>query len=191
MEIVCDVDDVVLDLSTEWYRRYNAEFGDDLTRARVKTWDTHLYVKPECGKQIFKYLQDPDLYDNVQAVEGAVAGIAQLRAWGHQVTFATRCTYGMVDQKARRLEQLGFITPDPHGGLPDELVVISKKNLLRGDLLIDDGAHNIKAWVQDTKRRAIMPAYPHNAGLDLPSMFAPWLSVVQGWAGIMQVIAQE
>lgn len=182
---MCDVDGIVADLETEWFRRYNQEWDDDLTSRRVKSWDVHEYVKPACGMGVYAYLRDPSLYDDIRPLEGAVAGIAAIKALGHHVVFASTCTYGMVDAKADWLLRHGFVdaSSDRHG-LPRDFIPITDKFRLGGDLLIDDGAHNISAWVL-RRRRAIMLEAHHNATLDLPSMFYGWLRRAQSWADIV------
>lgn len=169
-------------------RRYNQDYADTLTLERFyASWNTAENVKPECGEKIFDYLSQPDLYKDVPAIVGSVEGITALRDMGHTIVFATSCTYGMVDQKARWMENYGYCTPARDGrGLPDDFVPIKYKHWLEGDLLIDDGAHNIKPWVEGTRRRAIMLEYPHNANLDLTSMFWSWCTRVPDWPSIVR-----
>lgn len=191
MIIAIDGDGIVCDLHTEWYRRYNRDFGDDLTIDRVVSWDVHKFVKPECGKRIYGYLHDPDLYDHVEPVKGALAGVAAIREMGHAVCFVTACTYGMVDQKARWFERHGFAKPNPDGkSLPPEFVPLINKNLLDAHMLIDDGAHNIRAWVEGKQRRAIMLEYPHNRGLldEVPSAFWMKCGRARDWPAIVRYI---
>lgn len=184
--IACDVDDVVAPLFKEVIGRYNRDWQDNLTGADILSWDFHKYIKPDCGRKVYEYFKNPDLYENMIPVEGSVAGVQRLRDLGHTVVFVTSCYYGMVDQKAKWLEQQGFCLPPKWGGmLPDDLIVATNKHFLTADLLIDDAAHTIKTWIVETRRRAIMVQYPHNASLDLPSMFSPWLLRANNWAEIV------
>lgn len=144
--IACDVDGVVADLSAEWYRRYNLRYNDDLTPARVTDWDTSKFVKPECGKRIFEILNEPDLYAAVPEIQGAREGVAALRAAGHRVVFVSSCVVGAMDQKYRWLLEHGFVEGAMQGGQSKDVIFAHSKDMIRADLLIDDGPHNVEAW---------------------------------------------
>lgn len=191
MRIACDVDGVIANLHDEWYRRYNRDYNDNLTMDRVLTWDVHKFVKPECGTLVYRYLADPDLYDNIQPIEGAVEGVRRLREMGHEVFYVTSCTYGMVDQKARWLERFGFATPRDNGAsLPRDLIVANSKQYIKADLLIDDAAHNIADWVDENRSRGILFDYPHNRSLDndKPSTFWTWATRLNNWSQIVNFV---
>ena len=185
MQIVCDVDGVLADLHTEWLARYNARYDDRLTVDQVTSWSWHEHVSPKCGSAIYEILLDEDLYDPILPVAGAIAGIARLRALGHTIVFATTCSFGMADQKARWLQRFHFCEVQAHGSLPPDFVVTAQKHLLAGDLLIDDGPHNVRQWIMATQRRAIMLRMPYNEGLAMPSMFWPWCERPADWEEIV------
>ena len=70
--IAMDVDSVVADLGTAWLNRYNRDYNDNMTNENILSWDTHKYVKPECGKKIYEYIEDPSLYDEVLPICGSL-----------------------------------------------------------------------------------------------------------------------
>lgn len=182
------MDGIVADLSSEWLRRYNRDYNDTLPLERFfATWNTSDNVKPECGSKIFDYLEQPDLYEDVLPIAGALDGVAALRAAGHELIYASACTFGMVDAKAHWLIRNG-LCEERRNKLPRNFIPIEDKFWLPGDLLIDDGGHNIKAWVTETRRRAVMLEYPHNATLDMPSMFWSWINRAQDWSGIVRAV---
>ncbi len=188
MIIACDVDGVVAALHVEWYRRYNRDWDDTLTDDRVHGWEVHRYVKPECGKKVYGYLEDGDLYEGVPPVDGAVEGVARLRELGHTVLFVTSCTFSMVDQKARWLQRHGFCEPSSTNLLPHDLIVAHQKSFVDADLLIDDGGHNVVPWVTGTRRQrhAILLNYRHNRDLDMTSLMWSWCHRAHNWADIVQ-----
>lgn len=197
MLIACDVDNVVAGLYDEWLRRYNEEYDDTLTVAQLTSWDIASLVKPECGDRIFKYLQAPDLYECVRPLDGALEGVTRIRQLGHEFLFTTSCHYGMVDQKARWMERERFCLP-PSGRrllepnlLPDDFVAITPKTRIMADLLIDDGGHHVKQWIEKTRRRAILFEYPHNRDLDMTSINWGWCSRVSSWAEIVQLLERQ
>lgn len=142
--IACDVDGVIADLTVEWLRRYNRDYNDDLTPARIHQWDMVPAVKAECGHKIYDYLRDPDLYAQVPLIDHAQEGVAQLREWGHRVVFVTSCTKNMADQKWAWLERFGFLKSTLMQS-PD-LILAHDKSLINADLLIDDHLGNFLNW---------------------------------------------
>lgn len=187
MLIACDVDGILADLVPEVLRRYNRDYDDNRQFADVNTWPLHEHVKPECGSRIYEYLRDPDLYQHVRPVEGAPEGVERLRALGHRFVFVTSCTFGMTDQKAEWLERHGFCRAHNDGQLPAELIVANQKQHIAADLLIDDGPHNVRDWVDGAHRPAIVLAYPYNACLrEQPSAFWLWCHRAASWPEIVR-----
>lgn len=156
-----DIDGVIANLHTEWYRRYNAEWNDKLTINDVKSWDTHLYTKPECGKCIYDYLYDADLYDAVEPIRGALEGVNALRDEGFRPVYVSSVVRGQTDAKFDWLIRHGFLPYDPIkklvGGHPD-FVTAGDKSLILVDIMIDDAPQNLTPFW----KRAILFNYPHN-----------------------------
>lgn len=177
MIIAVDVDGVVADMHTEWLNRYNVDYNDKLTIQDIVSWDTHLYVKPECGKNIYKYLNSQTLYNWVLPTVGAQTGVADLRRLGHRVVFATTNAKGMSDGKWEWLERRGFLKGS------EDLIVVGDKSLVRADLLIDDAPHNIDAFIGpailfDRPWNYTMPAGMKKFGYEYKRL-ATWRQIVQ------------
>lgn len=140
MIILVDVDSTVLDLMPEWLRRYNNDFSDHVTVDQITEWDMAKFVHPDCGTKIYSYLLMDDLYENVKPIDGAMETLSHLENQGHRIVFVSSGVYSYP--KFCRLEQLGFNV----GKYGSNYVVCHDKSLIRGDLLIDDGEHNITAF---------------------------------------------
>lgn len=141
MIIGCDVDGVLADLHTEWLRRYNAEYADNMKVTDIVCWNIHTLVKPACGKAIYKYLSEPDLYERVVPLEGSRFGVGYLRAMGHRVVFITSNAKGMTDQKWQWLERHGFL---PAADTAIDLVCATDKSLFNIDAMIEDYTENLR-----------------------------------------------
>lgn len=161
--IAVDVDGVCADLHYEWLRRYNAEYNDTLTINGIHQWEMTLAVKPECGKSIYKYLSQPDLYENVPLIPGAIEGVRALREKGYRVVFVTSCTKGMTDQKWGWLERHGFLEAGSRGNA--DLVVAHDKSLINANLLIDDYDGNFTGW----NGYGILFSAPYNVSFETPA----------------------
>lgn len=151
--IGCDVDDVLANLIGEWVRRYNKKYNDTLVPEMITKWEIEEFVKPECGKNIFALLDDPDLYDHVLPFHGARESIERLREIG-RVVFITA---GNGTQKLRWLKQWGFL-PKTRDAERD-FFMAKDKALVNADILMDDCIANVEAF----PREAILIAQGHNA----------------------------
>jgi 5'-nucleotidase len=167
-----DVDGVVADLHTEWLRLYNADYDDHLTSEDITAWNTHEFVKPECGKKIYSYLSRADLYDRVEPIFGSQYGVSRLRHAGYQPVFVTSNVKGMTDPKWKWLEKFDFLKSK------SELVVMHDKSLLNANVLIDDGAHNIKAF---RGGKPLLFDAPWNRSESLPR--------VCGWSEVLEALS--
>lgn len=157
LTIAVDVDDVCADLLTEWLRRYNRDHGDNLTPEDVDGWDLAPQVKTECGKLIYRYLHDDDLYLDIKPHPHALAAVELMRRAGHRVLFVTSCVVGSVDAKVHWLMDHGFL---PHGNMQRDFIAASDKSLIRADYLIDDHVGNLEGLSERT--RGILIERPHN-----------------------------
>ena len=159
MIIAVDVDDVCADLLGEWLNRINRDYQylqPKRTREDVTQWDMSGLV-PD-GENVYQYLQEPDLYDHVRPIPGALQAVLALRAAGHRVIFVTSCVKGQYDAKERWLVEHGFL--DDAYSQPD-FYPAKDKSLIHADVLIDDGAHNLATF----KGHKILIDQPHNRGV--------------------------
>lgn len=137
--IFVDVDDVTLDLLSEWLRLYNLDYESNLKPEDILAWDVSKFVSKDCGNKIYDYLNLVTLYNNVNAFPGALDGVNTIRQMGHRVVFATASIPNrhMSFRKLTRLNDLGFnVDFKDYIELPD-------KSLLRGEFLLDDNYNNV------------------------------------------------
>lgn len=168
--ILVDVDEVVADLLGVWLHRYNVRYSDTLAREDIVEWDLTLFVKPECGSNIFSFLGDYAIYDDVSPIAGALRGVKQLRKLG-RVVFVSSANTATMAAKVHWLERWGLLEDDPRHS---DLVYAHDKSLVRGDLLIDDGPHNVGAFSGDT----ILFDQYHNRNYSHPRRALNWDGVV-------------
>lgn len=166
MNITIDVDGVVADMIPEWLGRYNNDYGDNLKSFDIKAWDTSKYVKPECGKKIYRYLEDPTLYDNVLPIPHALEEIASIRM-EHDVYFVTSCVEGMMGRKYRWLNDHGFAVSIKN------YIEASNKGMICGDILVDDYPVNLQKF----HGKGILFSQPWNFGTPAVAIAGSWLDV--------------
>jgi len=163
--ILVDVDYVTVDLHTEWYGRYNRDWEDNLQIEAVTRWALHEFVKPECGKKIYEYLLEPDLYDNVQITPGAKIALLELRSKGHRCVFVTS---GIHRGKYTLLHRHGMVTDE------SDFIVAKDKSLIKGDYIVDDYEQNII----NSESIGILFDAPHNRHFEYPFRAKSWEEVV-------------
>jgi len=184
MRCLIDVDGVVCDLHTEWLRRYNAEYGDNLTNEDIKEWGLKPFVRPECGDRIYDYLNE-NLYGvETPAIGGAREGLERLRRAGDTITFVTSCVApGMFDSKVEWLRREGMMYK------PDGLVATldgTSKLVVAGDVLIDDRGETVRKFTW-AGRIAILFTQPWNRDDWAPARMESWEEVEEdGMAGFLR-----
>lgn len=141
LTILADVDDVTCDLVPAWLARYNRDYGDTLVPDDIKNWTMTDWVSEACGDKIYDYLKDPTLYDEVRPVSGAIHGVDALRRAGHRVVFVTSASGEGMGAKLAWLIRYDFLPK--HTYIHPDYVVAHDKNLIRGDMLIDDRYSNV------------------------------------------------
>jgi 5'-nucleotidase len=132
-----DVDEVCADMLTEWVRLYNIAWGDDLAVETIDDWKMTSFVTPECGDNIYKLLEYPNFYDNVQPIAGFPEGVAALREAGADIYYISTCVPNTADMNMTWLAQ-----HDP-GFTWKKFIAVEDKSLVRLDALIDDAPHHL------------------------------------------------
>jgi 5'-nucleotidase len=155
--IAVDVDEVCFQLQKEWLRRYNEEYGDRLTIEDLTEWDISKFVHPHCGKAIFKYLKQTDLYDCIEPYPGTLGAVEAMRLAGHRVIFVSSCVRGGYDMKVEALVKHGLL-PNDQRCLTD-FYGASDKSLIEADVLIDDHVDNVNRF----RGRSVLITRPWNA----------------------------
>lgn len=134
--ILVDVDDVTADLIGAWLKLYNEKYNDNLKKSEVTCWNISLLVKPECGEKIYEWVETPEIYDIVKPMKNALISINKLRENNNRVVFVTASTIGAAGRKFQWLNDHGFNVPI------EDYIEAHDKSLIRGDIMLDDGAHN-------------------------------------------------
>jgi len=162
MIIGVDVDDVCGDLINPWIMKYNRDYNDNLEKKDVTDWAVHTFVKPECGREIYKYIEDRSLYDEVKPIPFSLEAVKNLKHMG-RVVFITSSTIGAAGRKFLWLQEHGFIETI------DDYVEAKDKTLIAYDFLIDDNYHNVKYGDNN-----ILFNQPWNLKYDYPNRLVGW-----------------
>jgi 5'-nucleotidase len=152
--LLIDMDSVICDLMTEWHRRYNLDYNDDLAVHRLECWKSEKYVKPECGTKVYDYLDEPGLFLHLQPYANAIHVLERLHTKYEILVVTSSRTYAFTEKELWVERYLPFIGRK-------NLIFTHRKEMIRGDLLFDDAPHNLKGF-QATGRVAVAMDYPYN-----------------------------
>jgi len=150
-----DADSTLLNLCAQWYGDYNAATGDDLTVAKVLSWDTHKYAQH--GKLVYKYITPVCYNERCQPLPGAVEFTRQASRYWHLRVITT----GDAETFAAKLSWFSRWMPWIEDIRPTQGTKIETCPDIQ--LLIDDGPHNFDGGFF----AGIMPSYPFNSSAQL------------------------
>jgi len=164
MKLLFDMDSVLADLTTKWYTRYNEDYNDNITAAKVTSWGVEHFVKPECGDKMQDYLDEPGFFADLKPIEGAIEGVRQLSEAGHEIYIVSASRPAAYTDKYNWLmKHMPFL--DYH-----KIIFTHSKGIIDGDALIDDGVHNLEAFYNHHKgsRLCVVVDAPHNKEIKFP-----------------------
>lgn len=142
--IFIDQDSTIYDLSSPWYAAHNKDYPQHNLRIEdVNGWDTSAQCrKNDCPADIYSYFNDPSIWSNGAIIDGAKEVIDH---W-HSQNIAD---LGILTTAANGMSmphKLKWI----HNNFPyiKDVIMVNThlKHLVRGDILIDDGLHNLLDW---------------------------------------------
>jgi 5'-nucleotidase len=170
--ILIDMDSVICDLMSEWHRRYNEDYQDNLSVENLMCWRSEDYVKSECGEKIYDYLDQPGIFLHLKPLPYAIEVLERLSLNYDVLIVTSSRTYAYTEKEQWVEKHLPFIGKN-------NLIFSHRKEMIRGDLLFDDAPHNLIAF-KNTGRTAIAMNYPYNASIDVPRVnnwleFEKWL----------------
>jgi 5'(3')-deoxyribonucleotidase len=136
--VLCDIDCVVADLLGPWLAAYNAEYAQDVRVEDVSSWDLGACVPH--GDEVYQIIRRPGFFASLPLLGGAKEGLEELLAKGNDVYLVSAAysasafaeKFDWVRKHLPFMNDRVFLTD---GKTP--------KGLIRGDVLIDDGPHNL------------------------------------------------
>ena len=139
LTILIDMDDVLETLIAGWVQYNNEKFGTNVRPEDVKSWDMSLAFPTLSKDDVYAAEFDDALWDNVGPMPGADEALRKLLADGHEIFIVTASYYQTLRAKMENVlfKYFPYITWD-------QVIITSNKQMIAGDVLIDDGPHNLK-----------------------------------------------
>lgn len=176
MTILIDMDDVLEDLVSGWVYYINDRFGTHVRPQDVKDWNMALAFPDLTPEQVYSAVTDDKLWSYVKPFDQAVTYTKRLIDDGHTLYVVTASHYKTLSTKMETVLFRYF----PHIGW-DRVIVTENKHLIKGDVLIDDGPHNLSGG----DYRKILFDANHNHGFDEKSIGAVR---AYGWQDVYRII---
>lgn len=149
--LLFDLDGICCDLIKKWLATYNRDYQDHLTPEDITTWEWHHLVKPDCGKRIYHYLNQPGFFADLEPIAGCVESLQRLSERCELVVVTASPREACADKVRWVRTHLPFITRE-------NVVITHRKDLVRGDFMFDDAPRNLRHH----PATRLMLDYPYN-----------------------------
>ena len=176
MTILIDMDDTIESLLKAWVRGVNSKYGRSVSYEEIDSWDVSLAYPGLTHEQVYAVPLEKGFWKTVEPIPGAAEAMRHFMDAGHEVFIVTATPYESVTEKMSDLlfRYFPFLSWK-------QLIITSRKQLIRGDVLIDDGVHNLEGgdYIK------ILMTAPHNRNYDAE---ANGMIRVHTWAEIEEII---
>jgi 5'(3')-deoxyribonucleotidase len=186
--VLCDIDCVVADLLGPWLAAYNSEYAQDISIKDVSSWDLGKCV-PD-GDEVYQIIRRPGFFASLPLLGGAKEGLEALLEKGNDVYLVSAAysasafaeKFDWVRKHLPFMNDRVFLTD---GKTP--------KGLIRGDVLIDDGPHNLIDFKERNPNGLAIAAYhyytePANRKWDFAVDFMS--DTRTAWKTIVEVLSE-
>ncbi len=176
MVILVDMDDTIEALLDAWLDKINKKYGRSVSRDDIVSWDTTSAFPGLTKDEVYGILLDNEFWKDVKPIPGAAEALEHFISEGHSVYIVTATHYSSLRGKMEYLlfKYFPFIPWD-------NVIITSRKQMIKGDVLIDDGVHNLIGG--DFKK--ILVDAPYNRDFDAE---ANGMIRVYNWTEIRKII---
>ena len=155
--IMIDADDVLWAFIKGLCCWLNKKHGTNVSEEDVTDWHVLQYFPSLTTDEVWEPTHCDEFWATVEARDGAIEYVKTLINEGFKVYICTASDYRTIkpkfDQGFKRL--FPFITQD-------QIIITKNKGLVCGDILIDDGIHNLENW----RFKKVLMTAPHNQSYD-------------------------
>jgi 5'(3')-deoxyribonucleotidase len=168
--ILLDVDGVLADF-TGMVRRIVASIGATMPDP-VTEWGFIKALPRDVRYAVEDALEGDGPWTDMEPIPGALDAVKAFRSAGHRVVFVTSPWASCTDWAYVRT---GWLRRNMGAGMQD-VVITSAKELVRGDVFVDDKPENVGAWGQVNAYNAFIWDAPYNQGHPvIPRLCGGWM----------------
>lgn len=157
LTILIDMDDTIENFGQTLIDTLNETYGLNVNIDDVKEWDLTKPFPTLSKHQIFAPTYTKEFWERVKPLPGAVENVKRLVDDGHDIVIVTASAPQSVPLKLERFlfKYFPFIKRS-------NVIICSRKQMVKGDIMIDDGPHNL----EDGDYVKIMMTANHNKSYD-------------------------
>lgn len=166
--ILIDMDDVMTDLLTPWVEYLNDKHDLSVYTSDITAWDMSLFFPTLSKEEIYQPLDEENFWKTVKPQEGAVYYLNKL-CNEYQVYIVTATSLNNIKYKVDHIIKPYFPFINTRN-----IIVSNNKQMISGDVLIDDNINNLLGGKYDK----ILFSRPHNYNY-LPKDYP--IVIADGW----------
>lgn len=136
--IAVDMDDTIENLLEAWTKWLNKKYGYDVDYTQIYDWRMGVTYPELTNEQIFEPLSLKDFWNTVTPKEDAMIYLKKLYEEGFKIYICTSSHYNTIQYKCQSIIERYFSFLDYHN-----IITMFNKQLLKCNVLVDDGTHNI------------------------------------------------
>ena len=170
LTILVDMDDVLENLVECWVDELNKKCGSSLCEEDITDWRIAKFFPSLTNEDLFSPLNTAEFWGKIAPMQNAQDI--------HTIRIVTASHYATVPAKIKRLlEMYPYLKWE-------DVIVASDKSLIFGDIMIDDGTHNLEVT---SCGLAVLFDRPHNRSYNDE---AAGMVRVETWDEIYEVVSE-
>lgn len=178
LTILVDMDDVLENLVECWVDELNKKCGSSLCEEDITDWRIAKFFPSLTNEDLFSPLNTAEFWGKIAPMQNAQDILKKLIDDGHTIRIVTASYYATVPAKIKRLlEMYPYLKWE-------DVIVASDKSLIFGDIMIDDGTHNLEVT---SCGLAVLFDRPHNRSYNDE---AAGMVRVETWDEIYEVVSE-
>ena len=175
LTILVDVDNVLENLDTIWVQELNKKYNTKVSPEDITDWKIEKFFPTLSRSQVFSPLHKEKTWQRLKPIPGSQDMLKRLKNEGHKIILVTAAHPQTVLFKFNFLDKYFPFIPFK------DVVVTSQKQMVRGDVLIDDAPHNLEGG----EYRGILMDMPYNRRYNEKEM---GFTRVRNWSEIYKAI---
>lgn len=137
LTILCDADDTIQELTVHWLAELNRKYNYNVKKEDVTSWDITKAYPELTPDEVLEPLYSNEFWNKTTPIDGSSYYLEKLVKDGHRVLIVTASNPETFGAKTKKLmEMFPFLTKE-------QIIRENNKQRIMGDVLIDDGVHNL------------------------------------------------
>ena len=157
LRILVDVDDVLNNLLECWVELLNQRYNLNAKARDSKVWNVQAIFPGLTEEEVYRIIYEEEVWGMLSPRPTSVETLKRMIDDGHDVVIVTASVYETLPLKMDWLfATFPFL-------VWENIIVTRRKQLIKGDVLIDDGFHNLEGG----SYFKILIDAPYNQGVDI------------------------